>query len=1135
MEQIEVILTFMNRILSLLTFILMLSSMVSAQSWTSQSEEKLSFSGIQDFHPIKSIVAKVSDAEIKEILWSAPYEDQSTAIDSRAILKLMMADGRMLSFGIVRYDMQEPLLAAKFDNIRTFKGVCLSDRKIRVRLDYTVHGLRAVVNSPGSHIYIEHFKRGHKNYKIIYDRRDYRSTETFTCGVTEQKIDRSRDPIVANVRQGSCELNTLRLANAANGEYSNFHTTNASIPDEEEVHSAVVTAINRVNEVYEQEFGVRMVLVNNNESLYYYNSGTDPYTNGSGGTMLGQNQNTVDDVIGTANYDIGHVFSTGGGGVAYLSSVCNNNQKAGGVTGQSSPIGDPFSIDYVAHEMGHQMGANHTQNNDCNRNSNTAMEPGSASTIMGYAGICAPNVQSNSDPYFHAISIDEVMNDASVFACAEEIINFGNTSPEVTLDASSYAIPKSTTFVLDANGTDLDGDDITYCWEQMDDEVATMPPSSTNTGGPAFRSLEPVSDSKRYFPSLPDIIAGNSPEWEVIPSVGRDLNFRVTVRDWHDGPGTSDAGCTAEADVVIEVDGNSGPFVVTSQSSNVTWELGQNETITWDVANTNGAPVNCTNVEIWFSEDENFDAPILLTTTANDGSSTIVVPSIITSTGRVMVKGADNIFFDINEGEITIEQNTPTYEMSLSVSTQNFCNTVNSTSTNVQVSSILGYNTLVALSISGLPTGAVASFSSNPVIPGNISVLTISGFTGEVGQYDIIIEGQSGGEVKSVNYELILTGPATPPEDIYPTDGAVGVSLMPTLIWEDVLAMSYDYQFSSFGNGASIIQSGTVTDNQVEITNPLEELTAYGYRVRSNNGCGTSAWSDIHKFTTNAIVCQTLASSDLPMTISSTGQNTISSELVLYDRGTIDDIDIVNLEGTHSYVDDLSFSLVAPDNTNVEFWNKPCGSQDDFDINFDDESSLVNHPCPPIDGDTYQPDNPLSDFDNKAIAGIWQLEILDDADQDGGELTGWGLKFCMDDYCDLTVSNNQATVGIGTFLGALDCARSGDTIRLMTDIAGLSINLTNVITINKNINVLADPADDITINFINTDGGLIIDDMSDVSFEGFTMQSNGTAPTLMNNGSLKLTDINVLHPNDSQVINSNTGALEINGQCNIQD
>src|SRR5690606_22782836 len=180
-------------------------------------------------------------------------------------------------------------------------------------------------------------------------------------------------------------------------------------PTKLNVLSAMVTTINRVNGIYEKELSVSLELIGDNDTLIYLNGSTDPFdANNNGGALLGQNQTNTNTVIGAANYDIGHIFSTDGGGIAFLGCVCANNQKARGVTGSPSPVGDPFDVDYVAHEMGHQFGANHSFNACSGTESQqNAFEPGSGSTIMAYAGICGPvnNLQANSHDYFHITSL----------------------------------------------------------------------------------------------------------------------------------------------------------------------------------------------------------------------------------------------------------------------------------------------------------------------------------------------------------------------------------------------------------------------------------------------------------------------------------------------------------------------------------------------------------------------------------------------------------------------------------------------------------------------------------------------------------------------------------------------------------
>ena len=409
----------------------------------------------------------------------------------------------------------------------------------------------------------------------------------------------------------------------------------------------------RINGVFEKEIALTMVIIANNTEIIFLNAGSDPYTNNNGGAMLGQNQSTINSIIGTANYDIGHVFSTGGGGIASLGSVCGSS-KAQGVTGLPQPIGDDFYINYVAHEMGHQFRANHTQNNSCQRNNATSMEPGSASTIMGYAGICSPNVQNNSDAYFHAISIQEMWGFISILggsACPVET-NTGNAPP--TADAGlNYTIPRTTPFILKGIATDPDTEDVlSHNWEQMNQQIGTMPPQNTSAFGPMFRSENSLISPNRYMPKLSTVLNGQTQTtWEVVPSVSRTMKFRYTVRDNVAGGSSS-----ASDDTVITVDGDSGPFVVTSQNTSTTWSPQSNETITWDVAGTDVAPVDSPNVDILFSTNggQTYDV-VIAEDIPNNGSAAISAPNLNTTSGRFMIISSNNIFYDINGGVITIE------------------------------------------------------------------------------------------------------------------------------------------------------------------------------------------------------------------------------------------------------------------------------------------------------------------------------------------------------------------------------------------------------------------------------------------------------------------------------------------------
>ncbi|MEP6795649.1 MAG: reprolysin-like metallopeptidase, partial [Saprospiraceae bacterium] len=394
---------------------------VYAQRWTPVDQTLIGVQGTRDIIPQKYMVYNTDFASTKDVLWTAPKETDQPISNSPTLLTVGLADGSSDVFRMVRYDMMEPELAAKYPGIRTFRGESVSDPSRTIRADWTESGLRAVIRDDNGMMYIDPFQRNDLEHRIVYFRKDYIKNEPWICGVTEKAKEINEH---AGQRQGDCLFRSYRLALAADGEYSNFFGATSSAQSGL-VMSAVVTAINRVNNVYEADITVRLILVANTDQIFYYNPSTDPYTNTNGGTMLGQNQTTCDGIIGTANYDIGHVFSTGGGGVAYLNAVCTTSTKAGGVTGSGSPVGDGFYIDYVAHEMGHQFGGDHTFNSiasNCgggNRSASSAYEVGSGTTVMAYAGICGvDDVQPHSDAYFHARSIQQISAHITGTSCA---------------------------------------------------------------------------------------------------------------------------------------------------------------------------------------------------------------------------------------------------------------------------------------------------------------------------------------------------------------------------------------------------------------------------------------------------------------------------------------------------------------------------------------------------------------------------------------------------------------------------------------------------------------------------------------------------------------------------------------------
>ena len=922
------------------------------------------------------------------ILAEAPLWKTDEADEVEVEILLPIPDGSFQAFRVVYAPVMAPELARKFPEIRTYAGYGIDDPSAYVRFDLTPQGFHAYIRSGNQpDIFIDPYNSGFSNVYLSYYKKDFFKDTHWECTIDEVRQTYESHDHNHGRFAGDCTLRTYRLALACTGEYAQFHGGTVA-----SAMAAMNTTMVRVNGIFEIDASVTMEMVPNNDQLVFLDPNTDPYTNSNGSAMLSQNQTTCDNTIGSSNYDIGHVFSTGGGGVAYLGSVCNNSIKAGGVTGQPNPVGDPFDVDYVSHEMGHQYGANHTQNNSCNRNNSTAMEPGSASTIMGYAGICSPNVQNNSDAYFHGISLQEMGNFTTGNGNNCSVNQTINDAPTANAGAN-YTIPASTSFVLEGSASDPNGDQLTYCWEQFDNQVASMPPQSTNTSGPAFRSLDPTTSPDRYMPNLSAIVNNQSPTWEVLPSVSRTMNFRLTVRD--NNPG---GGCTEEDDMVVTVAGGAGPFLVTAPNTAVNWAALSQQTVTWDVANTTSSPVNCSTVDIYLSTDGGFTYPITLASgVPNDGSQAVTIPNNPTSQARVMVRGGGNIFFDISNQNFTIGAPQNGFTVDVSPDNQTICQP-NDAVFSVDVNATGSFSGNVTLSASGVPSGASASFSVNPIATSGNSQLTISGL-GSVaaGSYNITVTGTSGATTQSETVTLVVSAAPGGVTLASPSDGAIDVSANPTLSWNAAAnADNYDLQLATDAGFSNIVENATGINGTSYNPNSLSANTTYFWRVRSNNSCGTSAYSTAFSFTTANISCGVFASTDVPVSISSSGTPTITSTLNINASGSIQDVNVLNLDISHTWINDLIITLTSPQGTSVTLISRICNSQNNILTNLDDEAgnSYASMPCPPTNNDTYQPFEALSAFDGEDLNGTWTLTIEDVFNQDGGSLNAWSLEIC---------------------------------------------------------------------------------------------------------------------------------------------
>ncbi len=825
---------------------------------TAKSAERLSF-------PREFKLFDLNIEPLRQALFSV--------VDNRSnkhttIISLPNAAGELEEFEVLEASNFDPVLQARFPEIRAFSGKGITDKLASLKLSISPQGIQTMIfRTDKENEFIESYSQDQVVYAVFRSQRNPGQLP-WTCSTEDKVLVSDINTQVANTgilsRSGG-DLKTMRLAQSVTAEYSNYFGATSS-SQVALVLAAINATLTRCNGVYEKDLALHLNLIANTTSVIYYNASTDPYSAaaaGSGGAWNAELQSTLTSVIGDANYDIGHLFgaSGGGGNAGCIGCICTNGQKGSGYTSPSDgiPQGDNFDIDYVVHEIGHQLGANHTFSMS-NEGYGVNKEPGSGITIMGYAGITSQDLASHSIAMYHQTSIAQIQANLLTKTCPVTTNISANNATPVIATLSNYTIPKSTPFALTGSATDANTSNVlTYCWEQNDNAStsqtgASSVASATKASGPNWITFSPTTSPTRLFPKLATILAGSlisgpltggdaGANTEALSSVARTLNFRLTVRD--NAPYSSTApvtvGQSTFKDMVVTVSSTSGPFAVTVPNTAVSYVGGSTQTITWAVASTTATPVSCANVKISLSTDGGQTFPtVLAASTANDGTEALLIPNTPTTTARIKVEAVGNIFFDISNANFTITAGTscaaPTGLASSGITTS--AATVSWTA----VSGAVSYDVDYKLTSSGTWTNAATATTS---ITANISGLTASTI------YDWRVRtncSSASSSYTAAQFTTTATAVCNAPAGL---NASAITSSSATVSWTAVSgAVSYDVDYKLTSSG-TWTNAATATTSITANISGLTASTIYDWRVRTNCSSGSSSYSAA-QFTTTA-------------------------------------------------------------------------------------------------------------------------------------------------------------------------------------------------------------------------------------------------------------------------------------------
>ena len=829
--------------LTLMTF----SAVAQNNAYWSLSSESASGRNLfaKSQRPIEFKIYQLNETLLKNVLQSAPSDATTNVANSNLTIQLPDDQGQMRNFKVVNAPSMEAALAAKFPNINSYAGVEASTGAT-VRFDVSPFGLHATISEVGKpKIYIDQIDGNF--YRVVARNKMPNAPATFVCN-TEDIINTARTA-GTEVDADDGRLRIFRLAMISGAEFSQFYLNGTELTLADSVGKVIAAQnshVTRSNDMYERDFGIRLLLVANNNLIVYFDPLTDPVSNPNSpnNVLL---QAAIDAQIGAGNYDIGHTESRGSdnGNAGCIGCVCVNGTKGRGWTVYQNPaLLEFFVIDYLTHEFGHQFGGNHTFSQGL-EGTGVNVEPGSGTTIMGYAGITgSTDVQPHSDAMFHSATINQITNyvrNGNGASCPVVVVT-GNTAPTSNA-GGNFTIPISTPFELTGVGSDINANDVlSYSWEQNDNRTTATStfPNVNSASGPSFRVFLPRSIPGRTFPVLASVLDGtNGNQWERLSAVSRTYNFNFVVRDNRPG-----GGQTKTSSNVITVTNSSGPFAVTSPNTNVSWAGGSSQDITWSVNNTTAAPVSCANVKVSLSTNGGLTFPtVLIASTPNDGSETLTIPVGTSTTARIKVEAVGNVFFDISNTNFTIAAPISDFTLSATTPTAITCGT-STTSTTTISSAVTGtFASPITLSATGVPAGTTVTFATNPIAAGGNTVATLNNTnTLAFGTYNVTISGTGGAITKSIVVTFTVSQGAAIVFSTNPTSQSACAGSNATFTAAAPGTVTYQWQVSNNG-GTNYTNIPAATAASYTVTAATVAMNGNLYRAIATSQCSTGTSS----------------------------------------------------------------------------------------------------------------------------------------------------------------------------------------------------------------------------------------------------------------------------------------------------